>query len=100
MGYLKIAGGNGSAVIVFLVLVGLVISFCLSYFFAEVAEMKGHNKIKYLIICFVFGLAGWIMVAALPDRMNDNEIDEWKKNQPEQGKAEQIIQNIQGKIKN
>ena len=40
------------------------------------------------------------MVAALPDRMNDNEIDEWKKNQPEQGKAEQIIQNIQGKIKN
>ena len=52
MGYLKIAGGNGSAVIVFLVLVGLVISFCLSYFFAEVAEMKGHNKIKYLIICF------------------------------------------------
>ena len=56
------------------VVLGLILYLCISYFlavqFAEAASEKGYNSSKYLWISFLFGIAGWILVCALPDRGN------------------------------
>lgn len=36
--------------------------------FEEIAEEKGFSGKRYFWIPFLFGIIGWIMVAALPDR--------------------------------
>lgn len=53
----------------------LVVQIVLSYFFGEVAIMKGHKPTKYIILCLLFGIAGWILVSALPDlRLRQNNL--------------------------
>ena len=52
----------------FVVIVGIIISVIVSCLFGEIAKMKGHSYAKYFVICLFLGLAGWIMVSALPDR--------------------------------
>lgn len=50
------------------ILLALVIDYLLASEFYQAAAMKGHNKKKYLWICFFFSIAGYVLVAALPDR--------------------------------
>lgn len=36
--------------------------------FDQIAKMKGHHTSAYLWFSLLTGPAGWVMVAALPDR--------------------------------
>ena len=40
--------------------------------FSAVASEKGYTSNKYYWICLLLGIAGWILVCALPDRGNRN----------------------------
>ncbi len=53
---------------VVLLLLFLILSFYIAYLFSEVASEKGYPDNKYLWICFLLGLPGWLLVCALPDR--------------------------------
>lgn len=46
----------------------IITTFTTAFGFAHIAGEKGYSKIGYWFWCFLFGIAGWIMVAALPDR--------------------------------
>jgi len=54
----------------------------INYFFAKefalAAKDKGYENKKYFWIAFVFGIVGYLLVAALPDRKNvkKEKIDE------------------------
>ncbi len=48
---------------VFLILLSLVIA----YHFHQIALAKGHYEKRWFWLCFLLGLPGWLMVAALPD---------------------------------
>ena len=50
-------------------IVALIISAIIAACFAEVARAKGHEGGAYFWLCFLFGLAGYLLVIALPDRM-------------------------------
>jgi hypothetical protein len=52
--------------IVFYVFVALI----LAAEFSEVASEKGYTSKKYYWICLLLGIAGYILVCALPDRGN------------------------------
>ena len=54
------------------VIVVLLISFFVSNEFYKVAVMKGYDEGKYLWIPFFFGVAGYLLVVALPDRVAKN----------------------------
>jgi len=57
MGWIIVAG-----------IVGLCISIWIATEFYFIAVEKGHKSIRYFCYCFFFGILGWCMVAALPDR--------------------------------
>ena len=40
--------------------------------FEKIAVMKGHSG--YFWYCFFLGIAGWLMVIALPDRTSKDEL--------------------------
>ena len=46
----------------------LIIWLIAAFEFWEIARMKGHEKTRYFWYSFLFGLVGWMMVIALPDR--------------------------------
>ena len=46
----------------------LLINYFIAKSFYNIACEKGHYQRKYFHFCFWLGVAGWIMVAALPDR--------------------------------
>lgn len=48
----------------------LVINWFAAKQFHEIAKMKGHPEKKYFWWCFWFGIAGYPMVIALPNRKN------------------------------
>lgn len=52
--------------IVFYVFVALI----LAAEFSKVASEKGYTSKKYYWICLLLGIAGYILVCALPDRGN------------------------------
>ena len=55
------------------VLIGIaliIINLYISALFDEVAAHKGFDERKYFWICFFFGIAGYLLVVALPD-LND-----------------------------
>ncbi len=54
-------------------LVSLIISILLALQFYKIAKLKGHAKLRYFFIPFLFGIMGWILVAALPDRSGVSE---------------------------
>ena len=60
----------GAFVVLIACAIGLAIHWYLANQFLAIAEEKGFNDRKYLWICFWLGVAGWIMVCALPDRGN------------------------------
>ena len=49
------------------VLIGIVVHIVFAFLFRNAARMKGHTERRYFWLCLVFGLPGWILVAALPD---------------------------------
>ena len=46
----------------------LAVDYLIAKSFSEIARDKGYANRKYFHFCFWLGIAGWIMVAALPDR--------------------------------
>lgn len=46
----------------------ILINVLISLMFKHVAVMKGHREIRYFWMPFFFGIVGYILVAALPDR--------------------------------
>ena len=54
----------------------LVISGILAFQFYDAARDKGYDGMKYFWICFLFGIAGWILVAALPDQRLQSKLNE------------------------
>lgn len=56
---------------VFLGIIGAIVFLCcdavIAYAFAGVSDSKGHNGDKYFWFCFLFGIAGYLLVIALPD---------------------------------
>lgn len=55
---------------IFIVAIILIIDWLVAKQFDEIAKMKGYPERKYLWWCFWLGIAGWLMVVALPDRGN------------------------------
>ena len=51
----------------------VITTFVTAFGFAHIAGEKGYSKIGYWFWCFLFGIAGWIMVAALPDRRKGSD---------------------------
>ena len=45
----------------------IITTFITAFGFSHIAGEKGYSKIGYWFWCFLFGIAGWIMVASLPD---------------------------------
>lgn len=70
MGILQIAGKimdeSVEAALFIIVFFIIAINLIIAHFFAEIAEMKGYERRKYFLLSFFFGLAGWLMVVALP----------------------------------
>lgn len=52
----------------FPLIAALVISWFLAQEFYKAAIMKGWNSKKYFWLSFFFGIAGYLLVIALPDR--------------------------------
>lgn len=52
----------------------LLIAAILAALFYEVAVEKGFPQKKYLWIPFLFGFAGYLLVIALPDRRNSQQV--------------------------
>jgi hypothetical protein len=56
--------------VAFIVIVSIVIALVIDYFvsktFQEIAILKGHSEDKYFWFCFFLGVAGYLMVVALP----------------------------------
>lgn len=44
------------------------VSYIIAIHFKGVARMKGHEEERYFWMPFIFGIPGWILVAALPDK--------------------------------
>ena len=49
-------------------IIGIIIDLVIAKAFRTIAEMKGHEGKLYFWWCFLTGIAGYLMVAALPDR--------------------------------
>jgi len=49
-------------------IVALIIQIVISSKFANIAAEKGYDALPYGLLCFFFSVAGYCMVAALPDQ--------------------------------
>ena len=67
-------------------IMGLVLNIIFSIMFQNAAEEKGWMSKKYFWLCFFFGVIGYCLVAALPDRRACNTREELAKTQPEESK--------------
>jgi hypothetical protein len=54
--------------------VAIIIQYFISKQFESVAADKGYQGSRFFHLSFWLGLPGWLLVAALPDRGNNNEI--------------------------
>ena len=61
---------------VILGIIWLIIWFVIATEFAAIASEKGYDDSKYLWYTFLLGIAGMLLVIALPDRTNDCDIVE------------------------
>lgn len=67
--YSSVSGGSSMIASIALIALGVILlNALIGYFFGQIAKMKGHSFAKYFVICIFLGLAGYIMVSALPDR--------------------------------
>ena len=53
---------------ILIIIVILACNLFLASEFSQAAQDKGYGDTKYWWICFLLGIAGWILIAALPDR--------------------------------
>ena len=60
-------------------IIALVIQACIAREFSSIAEEKGYNATSYFWLCFLFGVIGYCMVAALPDLTLHDKIDHLSK---------------------
>lgn len=63
-----------------LVILGLMISYIIADEFSTIASIKGYNDRKYFWYCFLFGIAGYLMVIGLPIKKTDNTSQYNKRN--------------------
>lgn len=49
-------------------IVALVLNIIIAACFADVAREKGFEENHYFWMCFIFGIAGYLLVVALPDK--------------------------------
>ena len=66
----------GILAIVYLIVLGLLIwlDWYIAKQFEEVAQKKAHTQKKYFWLCFLLGAVGYLLVVALPDRGNAQQI--------------------------
>ncbi len=64
---------------IFGLIVALIIQGIMADKFASIAEEKGHYRSSYFWLCFLLGVAGYCMVAALPDLVLHSEINNLNK---------------------
>ena len=59
-------------VLLYGVILGLIIacSYVIAKEFYSIALSKGYSEKKYLWFCFFFGVAGYLLVIALPNKTN------------------------------
>lgn len=57
----------------------IVISLILANEFYSIAKIKSYTQAKYFWYCFLFGIFGYLLIIALPNRMK-NLNDDNKKN--------------------
>lgn len=70
-------------VYILIVFVYFLCAVAIASWFSEAAREKGYSGAKYFWICFFFGLAGQLLVIALPDRgRNVDASDEQPELQP------------------
>ena len=53
---------------VLILVLAVIVHVVFAFLFRNAARMKGHPMWRYFFLCLLFGLPGWILVAALPDR--------------------------------
>ena len=54
------------------VIIAIVIEWSIAKEFASIAADKGYSESRYFWYCFIFGIFGYLMVIALPDRGHAN----------------------------
>lgn len=59
-----------AGVLILVLIVWLIFDGLMAHWFYEAAEAKGYHDRKYFHIAFWFGIAGYLLVIALPDRGN------------------------------
>lgn len=57
-----------------IIIVVIVIQFILAFAFYGIAVDKGYNSGLYFVVCLLFGIAGWLLVAAKPDLNARNQL--------------------------
>lgn len=62
-----------------ILIVIIVISLILANEFYSIAKIKGYTQAKYFWYCFLFGIFGYLLIIALPNRIK-NLNDDNKKN--------------------
>ncbi len=90
------------AVVLFWILVVfcVIIDIISAVFLGEIAKMKGHDNVKYIVLCLICGPAGWIMVSALPDRTEIEKSVDYKNNTVKKEKIEKVSNEMNEKDNN
>lgn len=50
-----------------IVLVAIAIDIAFAMYAGGIAEQKGYSKGNWIAVCIIFGIFGYILIAALPD---------------------------------
>lgn len=50
-----------------IVLVAIAINVAFAMYAGGIAEQKGYSKGNWIAVCIIFGIVGYILIAALPD---------------------------------
>lgn len=70
-----------SFLVIIIALIALGIAIAINYFvagwFFEAVEAKGYHENKYFWICFCFGIIGYLLVIALPNRYQEVKNEEY-----------------------
>ena len=63
-------------ILLYLIVLGLLIwlDWYIAKQFEEVAQKKGHTQKKYFWLCFLLAAVGYLLVVALPDRGNTQQV--------------------------
>ena len=57
------------------VIIAIITGVIISGEFSNIASEKGYPESKYFWYCLIFGVVGYMMVIALPDRVLSNKIN-------------------------